>query len=154
MAQVVLRYPACHNTARSNNPSTRITWRNCRTDSQANKPPRNHRPYRQDGALGPDSGLRSADFALFLALWATYLPRPCRRLYQSDEVSRDYCLRRCSRPLYFRIPDRILPEGFDVASDGPRRSRRSLYQRNPTGSPGPLPRLQTPRSYESNHTRL
>ena len=39
MAQVVLRKPACHNTARSNSPSTRITSRNWRTDSQANNPP-------------------------------------------------------------------------------------------------------------------
>ena len=39
MAQAVLRNPACHNTARSNSPSTRITLRNWRTDSQANNPP-------------------------------------------------------------------------------------------------------------------
>ena len=39
MAQVVLRNPACHNTARSNKPSTRMMSRNSRTDSHANKPP-------------------------------------------------------------------------------------------------------------------
>jgi len=33
------RKPACHNTARSNRPSTRITVGNWRTNSHANKPP-------------------------------------------------------------------------------------------------------------------
>src|SRR5215813_9421363 len=39
MAQVVLRKLACHNTATSNRPSTKITWEKFRTESQANKPP-------------------------------------------------------------------------------------------------------------------
>ena len=39
MAQVVLRKPACHSTAKSNSPSTRITAQKLLTDSQANNPP-------------------------------------------------------------------------------------------------------------------
>src|SRR5215470_9742786 len=39
MAHVVLRKPACHSTAKSNRPSTRITLEKWRSVSQANKPP-------------------------------------------------------------------------------------------------------------------
>jgi hypothetical protein len=36
---LVLRKPACHRTAKSNNPSTRMTVEKVLTDSQANNPP-------------------------------------------------------------------------------------------------------------------
>ena len=39
MAQVVLRKPACHSTAMSNSPSTRITVEKLLTIFQANNPP-------------------------------------------------------------------------------------------------------------------
>ncbi len=38
MAQVVLRKPSCHNTAKSNSPSTKISSGKWRTESQENKP--------------------------------------------------------------------------------------------------------------------
>ena len=39
MVKVVLRKPACHSTAKSNGPSTRIPVERLLTDSQANNPP-------------------------------------------------------------------------------------------------------------------
>ena len=67
MAQVVLRKPACHSTARSNRPSTRITAGKWRTDSQANRPPLERGSNRWGKAVADTAAIEIDDLALLAA---------------------------------------------------------------------------------------